>query len=412
MKHLLILLISILLLSSPVIGQETGVLFQYETSSGFVWKTFGNEKLQPKYEGEITNGEPNGFGFMTYPYDDKSIVGEWKNGKEWDTKHTKKDGTLLGKFENGKKKLSWGVLFSGKRNGKYGWYEDGDDKNDSKYEGEIKNGLPHGKGTQIVIGSGYKYVGEWRNGKRNGRGTLTSPNGDEYVGEYRNGSRTGQGTMTYSDGSKYVGEWKDSEQSGQGTVTFSDGNKYVGGWKDGEYHGQGTYTFGKGEFEGDKYVGEWKNGKPNGQGTRTFSDGSKYVGEFKDGKEHGQGTYTWTDGNKTVGEFKLGKPWNSIGYDKNGYKEVRWINGKFQEIIYLYKRYVNGLWGWYRHGDEKKDGKYEGEVKNEEPNGHGILINPNGTKSEGEWTNGKIWKGTLYDKNGNILGKWVNGNFN
>ena len=58
MKHLLILLISILLLSSPLFGQETGVLYQYETSSGLVWKTFGNEKLQPKYEGEITNGNP------------------------------------------------------------------------------------------------------------------------------------------------------------------------------------------------------------------------------------------------------------------------------------------------------------------------------------------------------------------
>ena len=58
MKNLLIILISILLLSSPVIGQETGVLYQYETSSGLVWKTFGNEKLQPKYEGEITNGNP------------------------------------------------------------------------------------------------------------------------------------------------------------------------------------------------------------------------------------------------------------------------------------------------------------------------------------------------------------------
>ena len=102
MKHLVIIL-SIILLSSPVIGQETGALYQYETSSGFVWKTIGNEKLQPKYEGEITNGKPNGFGFMTYPYDDKNIVGEWKNGKEWDTKHTKKDGTLLGKFENGKR---------------------------------------------------------------------------------------------------------------------------------------------------------------------------------------------------------------------------------------------------------------------------------------------------------------------
>ena len=55
MKHLLIIL-SILLLSSPVIGQETGVLYQYETSTGIKWKTFGDGKVQPKYKGEIKNG--------------------------------------------------------------------------------------------------------------------------------------------------------------------------------------------------------------------------------------------------------------------------------------------------------------------------------------------------------------------
>ena len=60
MKPLLpsLLTLSLLLLTSTLFGQETGVLYQYETSSGLVWKTFGNEKLQPKYEGEITNGNP------------------------------------------------------------------------------------------------------------------------------------------------------------------------------------------------------------------------------------------------------------------------------------------------------------------------------------------------------------------
>ena len=101
MKHLLIIL-SVLLLSSPLFGQETGVLYQYETSSGIQWKNFGNEKVQPKYEGEIKNGKMDGLGVLIYPYGEKSIVGEWKNGKEWNTKHRKKDGTLLGKYENGK----------------------------------------------------------------------------------------------------------------------------------------------------------------------------------------------------------------------------------------------------------------------------------------------------------------------
>jgi hypothetical protein len=64
MKHLLILLISILLLSSPVIGQETGILYYWERSSGDVWKTFGDDNTHPKYVGEIKNGKPDGLGIL------------------------------------------------------------------------------------------------------------------------------------------------------------------------------------------------------------------------------------------------------------------------------------------------------------------------------------------------------------
>ena len=67
MNHLLIIL-SFLLLTSPVIGQsqETNVLYRWKTSSGFQWKTFGNGEVKPKYVGEITNGEPDGNGTLTY----------------------------------------------------------------------------------------------------------------------------------------------------------------------------------------------------------------------------------------------------------------------------------------------------------------------------------------------------------
>ena len=58
--------------------QETSVLYQYETSTGLVWKTFGNGKVQPKYEGEITYVEPNGQGTYTY-LDGRKYIVEWKN---------------------------------------------------------------------------------------------------------------------------------------------------------------------------------------------------------------------------------------------------------------------------------------------------------------------------------------------
>jgi len=165
MKHLLIIL-SILLLSSPVFGDnhKGETLYLWKTSSSVLWYRFGDKNTRPQYKGEVENGKPNGLGVLIYPYNGKSIVGEWKNGKEWKTKHRTKNGSLIWKFEMGK----------------------------------------------------------------NGQGTYTSLNGEKYVGEWKDGKRHGQGNMTYHDGRKYVGEWKDGIKNGQGTFTYTDGTKYVG----------------------------------------------------------------------------------------------------------------------------------------------------------------------------------------
>jgi len=63
------------------------------------------------------------------------------------------------------------VLYLGKRNGKWGWYgkkwegeESEDNKDITKYEGEIKNGLPNGQGTS-THSNGSKFIGSWKNGK-------------------------------------------------------------------------------------------------------------------------------------------------------------------------------------------------------------------------------------------------------
>jgi len=54
-------------------------LYLWETSSGLVWKTFGDDKVQPKYKGEIKNGKPEGFGNLTSS-DGEKYIGEWKDG--------------------------------------------------------------------------------------------------------------------------------------------------------------------------------------------------------------------------------------------------------------------------------------------------------------------------------------------
>ena len=55
----------------------------------------------------------------------------------------------------------------------------------------------------------------------------------------------------------------------------------------------------------------------------------------------------------------------------------------------LYGRYVNGNWGWYKSGNEKKDEKYVGEIENGVPYGQGTYTYPDGRKYVGEFKDGK-----------------------
>ena len=174
MKHILII-ISILLLSSPVIGDnhKGETLYRWETSSGGeVWKGFGYNETHLKYIGKVKNGKPNDLGVLFYTKGVK-YIGEWKNGEFIEGTMTKPDGSF--------------------------------------YAGEYKDGIPNGKGTHTF-----------------GKGDFE---GDKYEGEYKGGIPNGQGTYTSSNGEKYEGEWKD-EKPWNGTYYDKDGNikgKFVNG---------------------------------------------------------------------------------------------------------------------------------------------------------------------------------------
>ena len=81
-------------------SKETNALFQWKTSSGYVWINFGDAESQPKYEGERKNGNPDGLGMLYYP-DSQRVDGRWKDGKNWNSKHYNKDGKVIGKWVNG-----------------------------------------------------------------------------------------------------------------------------------------------------------------------------------------------------------------------------------------------------------------------------------------------------------------------
>ena len=127
MKHILIIL-SILLLSSPVIGERKTIetLYEWKTSSGIQWREIGDKDFHAKYKGDVVIGRPHGVGTLVYPdgnnyvgefmnglfhgqgiytiaSDGYSYVGEYRIGSLWNGTMKEKDGTIDYKVVNWKK---------------------------------------------------------------------------------------------------------------------------------------------------------------------------------------------------------------------------------------------------------------------------------------------------------------------
>jgi len=129
------------------------------------------------------------------------------------------------------------------------------------YEGDIVNGVPHGKGKMIYT-NGKIYEGDFVNDREKGKCKVTFPNGDIFEGEYDvtpgvgkyiykngdiwegkafSGGPHGKGKMRYADGSIYEGEMEDGKKQGKGTMTYPDGRVEKGKWKDDKFKGKGLF---------------------------------------------------------------------------------------------------------------------------------------------------------------------------
>ena len=434
MKHLLII-ISILLLSSPVIGNnhKGETLYRWKishiTRQYFVWKGFGDKETHSKYTGDVKNGKPNGLGVITYSDEDK-YIGEFKNGE----RHGQ--GTYT--FKSGKQiKGEWK---DNQPNGQgTDTFPDGE-----KYVGEFKNGKRHGRGTSTYpFGRIRKWIGEWKDGEIFGNGKMFLEYGRIFEGQvFGNGGQYGKGIETLKDGKKYVGVWyrnpnnkiwkweitgydkngevilEISKGKGKGLYVFNDGFNYLGEFKNGKRHGNGTQTLGK-----LKYVGGWKDGKYHGKGIlNSWRD--SYEGEFKNGEYHGLGTLTNIENlKKYIGDWKDGKKHGKgkdLLPDGKKYYEGGWKNGKYDGIGKLYNRDNGELEydGEFKNGEYHGQGtdtgccgvKYEGEWKDGRKHGQGKITFSNSKGYWlGVWKNGNKWNVTGYDENRNIEYNWVNG---
>ena len=80
------MMVSILLLSSPLFGQETGLLYIWENGTMYIseWK----------------DGKKHGQGTLT-TQDGRKEVGVWRESQPWNSIEYDKNGNTIGKWVNG-----------------------------------------------------------------------------------------------------------------------------------------------------------------------------------------------------------------------------------------------------------------------------------------------------------------------
>ena len=260
------------------------------------------------------------------------------------------------------------------------------------YEGETKNGKPHGRGIEVSP-IGYRYEGEFKEGRKDGRGTYTYPDGRGYTGEFKKGWEDGKGIQTYADGSKLEGEFRQGILHGNGIYTHANSDRYE--------ICRARYTFifirllrdtgsqlsnkdrncknGVLLFpSGTKYEGEFRNGEFHGRGVLTFKSGYTYQGEFRDGRYHGTGLLASPDGRIYEGGFKDGKKY---GFGKYIYANRPTYEGEFRAG----QRYGKGVLIESDCGIRR-----EGEFQYNSMNGVGMVRFPSGS-----WYKGRLIDGTL-----------------
>lgn len=389
------------------------------------------------YEGSFSNNKRHGRGSV---YNELGTIiesGSWEYGKKISNRtdiKSSKQSSVAGKANAIEIKFKTRHFYQNKT------YSDG-----RVYEGELKDGAPHGQG-KMTWPNGSFYNGSWRNGQIDGHGEYHSTNdGTIYVGEFEENARYGKGKYTWPDGSyyngdfvrgnfegngeryyakdkcTYTGSWKNNRRNGQGKLVWSNGDVYEGDFLDNFRTGKGKYTwpdgscykgdFVKGKFEGygeryyakskSTYTGLWKDNKQNGQGKSVWESGSVYEGDFLDDSRTGKGKYTWSNGDIYEGDF--------LDNFRTGEGKYTWLDGSY------YKGdFVKGNFEGYGERYYAKDKcTYIGPWKNGKRHGLGKLVWERGAIYEGDFLDDymtgkgmKTWPGGSYYK-----GDFVNGNF-
>ena len=289
--------------STKVIGIHFASSEDKEINFGnFIWPIseslkldleYGEKKYNnDKYQGDLKNGKPEGFGRYTWE-NNKCYIGQWKNGKK-EGKGAKFNIKFIKNKENEEEEYTMtyeGEFVNDKYDGKgkYIW------KNGEYYIGEWSKGERNGKGADYYKDDKIRYEGDFLNGKYHGNGKYILENGEYYIGQFLNGERNGEGKLFYNnDNIKYDGEFLNDNLEGEGTYYYKNGEYYVGHWKGGKKDGKGIVYYSNNEI---KYDGNFVNDKLEGYGKYIYENGDYYEGEWKNNDRNGKGTEYYKNGN-------------------------------------------------------------------------------------------------------------------
>ena len=93
-------------------------------------------------------------------------------------------------------------------------------KNGDRYEGELENQQPHGKG-KYLFQDGSKFTGEFALGLFHGHGHLLDTFSEISIqGHFKEGQAHGHCKVSYPDGSTYQGNMEGGYRQGNGTLNF------------------------------------------------------------------------------------------------------------------------------------------------------------------------------------------------
>ena len=225
----------------------------------------------------------------------------------------------------------------------------------------------HGYGIKIDLRTNYVYKGMWNNDKYGDYGAFLMPNGSFYVGEIKDGIPFGKGEfyimneILYSgdivngipDGnaefidfktrSFYKGTVKKGKKEGEGKVKFDDGSEYKGDFDGDKINGRGIFK----KMNVGVEKGNFVNAKLNGEGYLYSSKADCiFIGNFINGKKQGKGKFIF---DKNQNQILEGNWFNDY---LSGTTKLKNFDDDFQI------KYVNGHIIWNnitKIGDNKSE---------------------------------------------------------